>query len=90
MKKMTVEDRLIVIETLLGLRELDKPELERLRFEQAAYAGRLLNFASSSFGSYAFWDDFSASYVRARLAQIGLKKPNPEPCDCEHCQEKPE
>lgn len=88
MKEITLEERLIVIETLLGLRELDKPELERLRFEQAAYAGKLLNLAANSFSFAAFQDDLLDSYVREQLARLRVTKQISEPCDCAQCQEK--
>ena len=83
--RSTLEDRLAAIEILLGLRDLDDPKSERLRFEQAAYAGKLLSFAANSFDFETFRDDFLASYVRARLERLQVTKQNLEPCDCNQC-----
>lgn len=86
----TLDERLKTIETLLGLHKLDDLALERLRFEQAAYAGKLLNFAANSFAYSAFQDDLLESYVRERLALLRVTKQNPASCDCEDCQGKSE
>jgi hypothetical protein len=84
---MNLNQRLAAVEALLGLRKTE-PELENLRFEQAALAGKLLNLAASTFRFSEFQDDLLASYARARLAQMGVTKQTSEPFDCDQDPEK--
>ena len=91
-KAPTLDERLKTIEVLLGLRNLDDPALERLRFEQAAYAGKLLKLSSAAFSQDAFLEELLSSYARGWLERLNFRKSASDQVrhDCDQCQEKSE